>query len=167
MKNAAIICTHLVKYAAPSLSDLTDAHLALSPAPAAKSAGWLLGHLCVSGDFVRRKAGRPPATAKDWGPKFNPGSKASANAADYPRMAELRDAFNTVYVDLAEAVPSFSAELLAGPNPFEPARPRFTTFHEFAVWIMTGHLGYHLGQLSGWRAAAGLPLRPGAISPWF
>ena len=167
MKNAAVICSHLVQYAGPSLSDLTDAHLALTPAPNGKSPGWLLGHLCVSGDFVRRKAGRPSATPKEWGPKFTPGSTASANAADYPRMAKLRDAFNAVYLDLIGAAPTLSAEMLAGPNPFEPARPRFATFGEFATWIMTGHLGYHLGQLSGWRAAAGLPLRPGAISPWF
>jgi hypothetical protein len=166
MKTAAATCSHLVQYAGPSLSDLTDAHLASSPTPATKSPGWLLGHLSVSGDFLRRKAGRPPLTPKEWGPRFTPGSVASPNAADYPRMVELRDAFNAVYVDLAAAAPTFSAELLAGPNPFEPSRPRFSNFGEFALWIMTGHLGYHLGQLSGWRAAAGLPLRPGARSPW-
>ena len=166
MNTAALTCRHLVQYAAPSLSDLTDEHLAHSSGGGGKTAGWIIGHLCVSGDFVRRKAGRPPLTPREWGPKFTPGTKASSNAADYPRMAELREAFTAIYSDLAHVAPSFSAELLATENPFEPARPRFATFGEFLTWMMTGHLGYHLGQLSEWRAAAGMPLRPGATSPW-
>ena len=166
MKNAAITCRHLVKYAAPSLSDLTDAHLARASIPGGKTAGWIVGHLCITGDFVRRKADRPPFTAKDWRTKFAPGTSAPPSAAEYPPMADLRDALNRIYTDLADAAESFPAELLSGPNPFEPAQPRFATFGEFAAWIMTGHLGYHLGQLSEWRASAGMPLRPGATSPW-
>jgi hypothetical protein len=166
MKTAAITCRHLVKYAAPSLSDLTDEHLTRASSAGGKTAGWILGHLCITGDFVRRKAGRPPFTPKEWGPKFAPGTSAPVSAADYPRMSELRETFNRIYTDLADSAPDFPAELLAGPNPFEPARPRFTTFAEFLSWIMSGHLGYHLGQLSEWRAAQGMPLRPGATSPW-
>ena len=55
-------------------------------------------------------------------------------------------------------------EQLRMPNPLDSTRTRFPTLGDFACYIMTGHLGYHLGQLSGWRGAAGLPLRPGAAS---
>lgn len=164
MKNASIICSYLVKYAKPSLSDLTDEHLTLAPSPGDKTAGWILGHLCITGDFARRKSGRPPMTPKDWGPRFGPGTQPSTRRADYPAMRELVSAFESIYTDLADAAPGFGAELLAGPNPFPAASQRFATMGEFTQWIMTGHLGYHLGQLSGWRAAAKLPLRPGAQS---
>ena len=162
MRDAATVCAYLAGYAAPSLSDLTDAHLALVPAPNAKSAGWLLGHLCVTGDYIRRKCGRPPLTPKDWGPKFAPGSTPSADAADYPRMTELRTAFDAIYRDLPIIAPTLTKEVLEAANSLEFTRGRFPTFGAFACYIMTGHLGYHLGQLSGWRSAAGLPLRPGA-----
>jgi hypothetical protein len=162
MKNAGNICSYLVTYAKPSLSDLTDEHIALAASPGDKTAGWIIGHLCITGDFVRRKAGRPAMTPKDWGPRFAPGSKASGSRDDYPPMAELIAVFEKVYLDLAEAAPSFRGELLAGPNPFELARHRFSTMGDFTNWIMTGHLGYHLGQLSGWRASFHLPLRPRA-----
>src|SRR5438045_2018643 len=89
MKNVAIVCTHLLNYAHQFLPSLTDADLAIAREPGAKTVGWLLGHLCVTGDFVRRKSGRPPLTPKEWGPIYAPGSKASANAADYPPMAVL------------------------------------------------------------------------------
>jgi hypothetical protein len=68
MKSVATACQYLVTYAEPSLSDLGDEHLALSPTADGKTAGWILGHLCVTGDYIRRKYGRPPLTPKPWGP---------------------------------------------------------------------------------------------------
>src|SRR5579862_8713882 len=153
MKNAATVCSYLVQYAGPSLSDLTDEHLALTAGTGGKTAGWILGHLCVTGDFIRRKIGRPPLTPKEWGPKFTPGSKPPTANADYPRMAELRRVFDEVYRDLAAAAPSVSREVMDSANPFEFARGRFPTLGAFMCYIITGHLGYHLGQLSEWRSA--------------
>lgn len=162
MRTSAELCTYLLGYAAPSLADLTDDHLALAPMPNAKTAGWILGHLCVSGDYVRRKCGRPPLTPKEWGPKFAPGTQPSRVATEYPPMAELTTVLDAVYRDLAAIAPTLSDELLNGVNPLEYSRHRFPTARGFFSHIMTSHLGYHLGQLSGWRAAAGMEMRPGA-----
>jgi hypothetical protein len=71
-------------------------------------------------------------------------------------MAELRNAFRAVYDDLCLALPAADRSLLEVPNPFAPARAAFPTAGDFAAYLATGHLGYHLGQLVGWRAAAGL-----------
>jgi hypothetical protein len=160
--NAAAICSYLLRYAEPSLSGLTDEHLALEPMPNVKTAGWIIGHLTVTGDFIRRRCGRPPLTPREWGPLFTIGSQPSKSRESYPSMSELTSAFRGVYRDLADAAPTFDAALLAQPNPFEAARGIYPTTGDFLQWIMTGHLGYHLGQLSIWRGAAGLELRPGA-----
>jgi hypothetical protein len=151
MKNAAIVCTHLLNYAHQFVPSLTDADLAVSREPGAKTIGWLLGHLCVTGDFVRRKSGRSALTPKEWGPLYGPGSKASASASDYPPMAVLVKSLNDIYSDLASFAPTLEEEILARPNPYEPATGTYRTLGEFAGWIMTGHLGYHLGQLSELR----------------
>lgn len=45
------------------------------------------------------------------------------------------------------------------PNPFEAARVPFPTLRNFAAYLMTAHLGYHLGQLASWRLTASLPPR--------
>jgi hypothetical protein len=156
MKDAATICQHLLGYAEPLLADLTDEHLPIADETNGKTAGWLIGHLCVTGDFMRRKAGRPPLTPKEWGPKFTIGSVPSRTGTDYPELAALRAAFDGIYRDLISVAPELPAELLASPSPFEPGRARFATFGAFLTWIMTGHLGYHVGKLYGWRGAAGL-----------
>jgi hypothetical protein len=165
MQSVATVCSYLIEYAEPSIADLTDEHLALSRAPGAKTAGWILGHLCVTGDYIRRKCGRPPMTPKEWGPRFAPGSQPAADRAEYPPMSELRSAVSKIYHDLAAAAPSMSEELLAAPNPLPYTRDAFASFGDFACYIMTGHLGYHLGQLVEWRSAVGLALRPGAPVP--
>jgi DinB family protein len=118
----------------------------------------------VTGDYIRRKCGGAPMTPKTWGPSFAPRTQPSMHRADYPSMEELRATFERVYVDLVSLAPNLPDGLLNSVNPLEYTRERFPTTGQFIAYIMTGHLGYHLGQLSGWRAAAGLPVRPGATS---
>jgi DinB family protein len=154
MHAAAIQGAFLLKQYDRWLADLDDRHLALEPAPGAKTAGWLLGHLVITGDFARRLCGLPHLAPKEWRTLFAPGTTPSRDAGTYPPMRELIDTFRAVYADLAANAPSASAEALAAINPYESARAVFPTAGSFAAYILTGHLGYHLGQLSMWRAAA-------------
>src|SRR5262245_38749649 len=74
--NASIAqCRHLLSQAEPILAGLDDSHRALEPHPGAKTAGWLIGHLSVTGDFARRLCGRAPLCPTDWRALFNPGSR--------------------------------------------------------------------------------------------
>ena len=134
--------------------DLGDQHLALEPAPGLKTAGWLLGHMIVTGDFARRLCGLPPVAPKEWRGLFAPGTMPSLDAGTYPPMQDLIDTFRSCYRDLITKAPAASSDVLTAPNSYERARPAFPTAGDFATFLMTGHLAYHLGQLSMWRAAA-------------
>ena len=138
------------------LNDLTDDHLALEPISGTKTAGWLVGHLSVTGDFGRRICGLTPMCPKEWRNLFNPGTFPSLDRSEYPPMAELREMVATVYRDFFTSAPGASAETLAMPNPYTPAIVAFPTSGDFAAYLMTGHLAHHLGQLGSWHAAAGL-----------
>jgi hypothetical protein len=74
-------------------------------------------------------------------------------------MTILRDTFRAVYSDLGAAAAHADPEMLARENPFAPARAAFPTAGEFVAYLLTGHLGYHVGQLAVWRAEAGLGRR--------
>ena len=156
MDTHVLQCRVLLDRAASILEGLSDAHRALEPRPGTKTAGWLIGHLAVTGDFARRLCGLPGLCPRGWRSAFNPGSKPSTDSADYPAMSELCDTLRTVYADLCDAAPRASPETLAAPNPYDPARPQFPTAGRFVAYLLTGHLAYHLGQLVAWRAAAGL-----------
>jgi hypothetical protein len=71
-------------------------------------------------------------------------------------MQQLVGAFGTVHTDLLTAAAEAPRHLLTAQNPYSAARSRFPTSRDFLVYLMTAHLAYHLGQLSTWRAAAGL-----------
>jgi hypothetical protein len=154
MQAAANQSAFLVKQYERWFADLGDQHLAVEPAPGLKTVGWLLGHMVVTGDFARRLCELPPIAPKEWRALFSPGTTPSHDATTYPRMQDLIAAFRSVYEDLATNAPATPPETLAAPNPYEKARPAFPTAGDFAVYLMTGHLAYHLGQLSMWRAAA-------------
>jgi hypothetical protein len=136
------------------LIGLADVHRGLEPAPGVKTAGWLVGHLVVTGDFARKLCGRPPLAPKEWRSLFSPGTTPRQDVGTYPPMRDLVAAFDAVYRDLIATAPTAPVDTLALPNPYEPARVAFPTAGNFVVYLLTGHLGFHLGQLSIWRAAA-------------
>jgi hypothetical protein len=154
MRAAAEQCAFLLEQYGWCLAGLEDRHRALEPTPGAKTAGWLVGHLVVTGDFGRRLCTLKPLAPKEWRPLFSPGTQPSRDAAIYPPMKAMVDAFRSIYEGLVADAPAAPAEALAAPNPFEPARAGFPTAGSFAAYLLTGHLGFHLGQLSIWRAAA-------------
>jgi hypothetical protein len=138
------------------MKDLTDEHLALEPIAGTKTAGWLVGHLAVTGDFGRRICGLTPMCPKEWRTMFNPGTFPSLDRSSYPPMAALRETMTGVYRDFFESAPNASEHVLGVVNPYTPAAVAFPTAGDFAAYLMTGHLAHHLGQLGSWHAAAGL-----------
>jgi hypothetical protein len=149
-------CRYLLSIADPMLEGLRDEHLNLEPVPGNKTAGWLLGHLCITADFARKLCGRKGICPLEWRSTFRPGTNPSIAATPYPPMADLCRMFREVYSDLCDAAVTPDDASLSAPNPFEAARAAFPTGREFVPYIMTGHLAYHLGQLGDWRRAAGL-----------
>ena len=147
---------HIIHTARHLLDALDDSHRALEPQPGTKTAGWILGHLSVTGDFGIRVCGRPTLCPKDWRAKYNPGTQPSHNDADYPPMSELVSIFRRVYVEYADAAAALDPAALAAPTPFPPTTGVFPTTGDFLAWMLGGHLGYHMGQLHGWAAAAGV-----------
>ena len=148
--------TYLLALAEPVLTLLDDSHRALEPVPGAKTAGWLVGHLAISGDFARRLCRRPPLCPAAWRNAFAPGTQPSLEAGDYPPMVALKTTFFAVYRDLSDAALGAAPDVLAAANPYAPARTAFPIVHDFVAYLMTAHLAYHLCQLTGWRTAAGL-----------
>lgn len=166
MSESVSQCRYLMSLAESVLAGLDDSHLALEPQPGTKSAGWLIGHMVVSGDYARRLCGRAPLCPPAWSAAFNPGTQPSPDAVDYPPMVELCGALRAVYADLCEAAEQAPAEALEAPNPFQPAQAAFPTAGAFVGYLLGSHLAYHMGQLVAWRGAAGFGRlrRPDALA---
>jgi hypothetical protein len=88
---------------------------------------------------------------------FNPASKPTGDRARYPSKAELLDAYEKSYVRLSEAVRTAPLEAFEREFPNPKLRSSLPTVGVAMIHILGSHHGQHLGQLSAWRRALGLP----------
>ena len=88
---------------------------------------------------------------------LRPGSQPSASRSDHPSKDELLRAVEQGFERRRQQAAAATPEQLARPttNPYtEDALP---TVRDGVAFLLTGHLGIYLGQLSMWRRMIGLP----------
>src|SRR5262249_31348892 len=138
MDTSVAQCRYLLSLADRFFGGLDDSHRALEPQPATNTAGWLVGHLAVTGDFARRLCGRAALCPQDCPRAFNPGSEPSARPKDYAAMRTLCQTFREVSADLCAAAVEAKPESIEVPTPYAPARAAFPTAGAFVAYLLTG-----------------------------
>jgi uncharacterized damage-inducible protein DinB len=145
-------------YAQKLVADIPDDKMAEQPAPGMNHAAWVLGHLTFVADSMIRVFDQPFSMPKEWIELFNLASRPSGDRARYPSKAALLDAYEKAYARLTEAVRAAPSELLDTEFPNPKLRAQLPTIGVAMVHILTSHHGLHLGQLSAWRRAMGMPM---------
>ena len=147
----------LVQYCRILVQDIADERLAEQPLPGVNHPAWILGHLAVTADRAIRVLGSSPELPTTWTPLFGPGSKLSAIRTDYPAKDELLGAVEQSFERLRQQTASATAEQLSQPSANRLTKNALPTVEDGIAFLLTGHLGIHLGQLSTWRRMIGLP----------
>ena len=152
---------HLVKIFAANhalahtlLDDVAPDRLTAEP-HGIKSAAWVLGHLILGAGMVAQSLGKDLGMPPAWNDLFF--GHDPAQASRYPSKAELFEAYDRAHRVIADALASVSDAQLTAPPADEKLRAYFPTLGFMAVYMLAQHEGYHLGQVSAWRRAAGLP----------
>ncbi|MBL8762957.1 MAG: DinB family protein [Phycisphaerae bacterium] len=129
---------------------------------------FILGHL---GLYPARLAGmlaeagggnglaRVPAAPKGFEELFAAGRPCvdDATGTVYPPAVTLRDHYFAAMEALMGALPGVEDEVFGRPNPREGRiRDLLPTLGALSVFLVSGHVMTHLGQLSTWRRCAGL-----------
>jgi uncharacterized damage-inducible protein DinB len=154
-------------YARRLVADVSDGQWCAQPTPGAGAgagtlrnhAAWVIGHLTqvadkATGNFTLGLERRFPA---GWDDLFHGKSQPTADRATYPDKAALMAAYEAAHARVADALRRADDSLLAKPTPHEGFRERFPTVGLALLHTMVGHECVHLGQLSAWRRALGLP----------
>lgn len=145
-------------YARRLAADIPADQMAAQPFPGMNHPAWILGHLAFYGDFAAKLMGlEEPTLDPVFGPRVDNQSTPAGDPALYPARDELLAAFERGHGRLAEAVAAAGPDQLARPMPIERIRSRFPTVGDMLLYLMTAHEAIHLGQLSAWRRAMGLP----------
>lgn len=137
--------------------DIPDERFAEQPLPEVNHPAWILGHLACSADSAVALLGGQKSLSAEWVAKFGPKSKFSDARAEYPSKQELLLTLERTFEEARRLAVLVAPEQLAAAhaNPaFAEAMPHVG---DLCTFLLTSHLGVHLGQLSAWRRMIGLP----------
>jgi hypothetical protein len=117
---------------------------------------WIAGHITLPHRRVAKELGAQVDIPEGWVELFGRGSQPQCDPGAYPPKAELIRAFMEGHEQLAAVYATATPAQLAAPNVrWKPTR--ISTVGAMAIHAMTTHEALHLGQLSAWRRAMGLP----------
>lgn len=124
---------------------------------------FIFGHLSLYPARVLEYVGQAPGAAAppaDWDTLFKAGvaCRDDADGTLYPPMSALTEAFFISSRAALAAVAAARNEQLSAPNPVEGRmRELFPVVGGMIMFYLVGHVQMHLGQVSAWRRASGLP----------
>lgn len=147
----------LLGYADQLVADLGDADFVQQPLPGTNHPAWILCHLAMAGDGAIGLLGGEKILPAEFATKYGRDSKISGDRNDYPSRDEILKSFRDTYAKARELAASPDPERLSRPNPNARLRPNLPTIRDMCGFLLTGHLGVHLGQLSAWRRMRGMP----------
>jgi hypothetical protein len=144
-------------YAQRLMADLGEEELTAQPLEGVtmNHPAFVIGHLAWANDNGMALVGGTPVLSnlkELWGSGAVPSEERSL----YPSKADLIRTLEVSHTRLAAAVKQASKGLLKAPAP-EKMRSKFPTHGHILLSLMTSHYAVHLGQLSAWRRAMGLP----------
>lgn len=118
---------------------------------------WIVGHLVDTMTFVAQLAGASYKSPEGYGVLFGIKSKPVDDAGKYPAKAELLAELDKAVEAIGPGLASIKAEALRAQTPDEGFRQMMPTVGDGLTFLLTGHVWLHLGQLSAWRRACGMP----------
>ena len=138
------------------VSDVADEDMARQPVEGINHPAWLLGHVGTYHDVIASLL-LGESFDNPWDSACGKNSTPSADRSLYQSKEELLK-----HHDVAAALAS---KIIAEAKPEAWARAmdhptwgkQFATVAPAVVFLATTHQSLHLGQLSGWRRAMGLP----------
>ena len=147
----------LLHYCRMLTADIADGRMTEQPMPGVNHPAWIVGHLAFSAELIVCRLGGDKFLPGEWAELFKPGSSPRAARGDYPSKDQLLKALEDSFACARDTAAGASTETLAVATPNPRMREVLPTLRENAAFILTGHLGVHLGQLSSWRRMTGLP----------
>ncbi len=146
-------------YAMRLVGDLTNEQMVAQPPGALVSMNhpaWILAHLSVYAPIIAAMLrGQPFEDPINH--TFGQKSQVILDASAYPTGASLIEQFQTQHDDVEQALLGARETVLEAPTPLERWRAQHPRTGEMVATLTIKHESFHLGQLSAWRRALGLP----------
>lgn len=140
------------------VSDVRGEDLTLQPRGVAYHPAWTIGHVTLVLQNIGGVIGLDPWLPGDWSDRF--GSAATAQAELYGGKDELLDVLADAELRVTCAVRKLDLAALDAPFPDPSYSDVFPTVGHALTQVLVAHTANHVGQISVWRRAMGLPPMP-------
>lgn len=158
MKNDLIRSFEMnMEHARRLLKDIDDTKMATQPIARMNHPAWIVGHLVHSFQAIAGELGLAPWLPDTWRQIFGTGTKPEIDRDFYPSKSALLAAFDDAQTRLPSVLAGMTDVDFRMPLPDQRYRHVFPTVGGATLHILTVHAATHLGQLSAWRRACGLP----------
>ena len=148
---------YAIDYLVELLADVPPQQMASQPGGIVNHPAWTIGHLAHTCEQLAAVLGVDAWLPADYALRFGTGSVPRADISVYePKDAALqvlRDAQSRLTV----AVEMQSVSDLAAPFPDPMYEDVFPSVGHALTQVMVGHTAFHVGQVTIWRRAMGLP----------
>jgi hypothetical protein len=139
------------------VADVSDADIVAQPGGIANHPAWMIGHLTHTCQLLGGVLGVAEWLPENWAARFGAGSVPVPDPGAYETKAEalarLRDAQSRV----TDAVERLDDSRLDEPFPDASYHDVFPTIRHAITQVLVGHTAMHVGQVTVWRRAMGLP----------
>jgi hypothetical protein len=144
-------------YLRDQVADVSDQDMVVQPPGIANHPAWVIGHLTFTCQMLGGVIGVEAWLPGEWAERFGTGSAPVADVGRYESkdraLAMLRDAQERITL----AVTKLDDARLNEPFPDPSNRDVFPTIRHALTQVLVGHTAMHVGQLTVWRKAMGLP----------
>ena len=148
---------YCLDYLRDQVRDVSDADMVAQPNGIMNHPAWVIGHLTYACELLGGAIELPPWLPNDWAGRFGTGGVPVADAAQYPTKASALDTLADAQSRLTAAITGLNDMRLDAPFPVESYRDVFPTIRHALTQVLVGHTANHIGQVSVWRRAMGLP----------
>lgn len=139
------------------VADVAAADMVAQPNGIMNHPAWVVGHLTYSCQLLGGTIGLPEWLPHDWDKRFGTGSVPVADASLYETKKRALAVLREAQARITRAVDELDDADLDEPFPDESYREVFPTIRHALTQVLVGHTANHIGQLSVWRRAMGLP----------
>src|SRR6185503_2644178 len=139
------------------VSEVQAADMVAQPNGIMNHPAWVIGHLTHACQMLGGVVGLTPWLPNDWAGRFGTGSVPIADCALYETKEDALQILRNAQSRITEAVGQLDDAHLDQPFPDASYRAVFPTIRYALTQVLVGHTANHIGQVSVWRRAMGLP----------
>lgn len=138
------------------VADVPDERFAEQPVEGINHPAWLIRHVANYNPVITCLL-TGQSFANPWDEPCGKHSSPTSDRSAYPSKDEILAYFVDGYSVACDAIGGANAEAWTAPLDHPTWGKQFETVAPAVTFLATTHLALHVGQLSGWRRAAGLP----------